>query len=122
MPLLRSLAGAHFPLSHTRRYIQRFSEANHGNENIKGEEGEKEYPATVLVGSQEDFEYDAIAELVFRDEEHFRVFMEVMGRKEAAESIAKDEEAFLDRGRLWVVAVGVCVVTQGVMGGVEEEG
>jgi len=56
--------GPLFPISHTRTYLQR-SEAG------------DEYPATVLVGGQADFKYDAFAELKFKDGaalEHFSVW------------------------------------------------
>ena len=103
MPLLRSLAGPDFPLSHTRRYIARTSSTD--------KPGESKHPATVLVGTQADFEYDAIAELVFDDETGFLTFSAKMAEKEAAEQIAKDEEAFLDRARMTAVVLDSCAAT-----------
>ena len=117
IPLIQSLAGPHFPKSHTRRYIQRsevdassYSSSANGGENAK-------YPATVLMGTQAEFDYDAFAELVFDDEGHFQTFMGVVGAKEAAERIAADEEMFLDRGRMMVVVVDECRVTTTVVKG-----
>ena len=111
MPLLKSLAGAHFPQSHKRFYIQRSptatattNDTNNNNDN---------YPATVLVGTQPDFPYDALAELTFEDASKFHAFMGVVSQGEARELIARDEEVFLDRGRMTAVVVGETVVTEG---------
>ena len=65
----------------------------------------------MLVGSQADFDYDAIAELVFDDEAAFQTFFGVVSGKEAAERIARDEERFMVRERMRVVVVGEGVVT-----------
>ena len=100
MPLLQAIAGVHFPKSHTRRYLQRSSES-------------PDHPATVLVGTQSHFEYDAIAELIFDDETAFQTFFGVVSQKEAAEKIAEDEEKFLNRARMTAVAVDDCTVTTG---------
>ena len=70
------------------------------------------YPATVLVGSQPDFQYDAFAELIFEDASKFQTFMGIVSQEEAREKLAKDEELFLDRGRLTAVVVGETVVTE----------
>lgn len=63
VPLVQSIAGDHFPKAHTRRYIhrtERSASATHDDDD--------DHPASVLVGAQSDFEYDAIAELIFDDE------------------------------------------------------
>lgn len=67
----------------------------------------------MLVGTQADFDYDVIAELVFDDEAAFRAFFARVSEREVAERIAGDEERFLERGRLRGVVVGDCVVTMG---------
>lgn len=79
VPLLQSLTGDHFPLSHTRHYIDR--PANDSS-------------ATVLVGTQADFEYDAFGELTFANSGGFQTFVGIVGQAEAAEKIAADEEKF----------------------------
>ena len=104
MPLIRFLAGPVFPKTHTRRYIHRTPPES-------GTDDTNNYPATVFVGTQADFAYDAISELVFDDEPAFQAFSARMGQGEAAERIAKDEEVFLDRARLRAVLVGDCIVT-----------
>lgn len=49
-----------------------------------------DHPATVLVGAQADFGYDAFAELVLQDDAAFQAFFACVGQAEAAEKIAKD--------------------------------
>ena len=64
-----------------------------------------------MVGSQEDFEYDTFAELVFDDKAAFQAFYTLMSQEEPAEKLAKDEELFMERGKLKVVIVDDCIVT-----------
>lgn len=112
MPLLQSIAGPHFPKMHTQRYIQR-SEGN-ASPSPPLTESDLEnanHSATVLVGTQADFEYDAIGKLIFDNEAAFQAFFALISQGDAAESISKDEEMFLDRPRLRVVVVDDCVVT-----------
>lgn len=65
MPLLESLAGSDFPKSHARRYIQQTEDKE------SSPSARNQYPAAVLLGSQTDFEYDAITELIFESEKAF---------------------------------------------------
>jgi hypothetical protein len=97
--LLKSIAGDHFPISHTRRYIARPAEQNNA------------WPAAVLVGSQEDFTYDGIAELVFWDEQAFRTFLAIVSAEEAAARIVTDEETFIVREKMKAVVMGETSVT-----------
>ncbi|KAI1190711.1 EthD domain-containing protein [Nemania serpens] len=101
VPLVRELTGAYFPLSHTRRYLHRSENQADGNtaRNLST-------PATVIIGTQEDFDYDAIAELTFEDEAAFQTFYGIVQQPENAAKIAADEENFLDRSRLTAVVVG----------------
>lgn len=88
--LFKEIAGDHFPLAHTRQYIQRTKS--------EGEtEGSPKYPATVLAGDQADFEYDVIAEITYADQAASEALREVVQRPENASRIAADEEEFLDR-------------------------
>ncbi|KAI1409884.1 hypothetical protein F5Y13DRAFT_169163 [Hypoxylon sp. FL1857] len=96
MSVIQEMAGANFPLSHTRRYIQR-------------PEGEN---ATVIVGSQADFDYDVLAEMVFENEEVYKGFVEVVTKEENAKWIEEDEKKFFDRKRVRIVVLGDTEVTQ----------
>ncbi len=106
VPLIQSLTGTHFPQSHKRFYILRSEDAGANNNNT-------DYPATVLVGTQQDFQYDAFAELIFEDAAKFQTFMGIVSQGEAKEALARDEEMFLDRTRLTAVVVGETLVTRG---------
>lgn len=106
IPLIQSLTGSHFPRTHKRYYVQRSEDADTNNH----------FPATVLVGAQSDFPYDAFAELIFEDAAKFQTFMSIVSQGETKETLAQDEDLFLDRGRMTAVVVGEPVATS-AMGG-----
>ncbi|KAM5372123.1 hypothetical protein ACJZ2D_007656 [Fusarium nematophilum] len=108
IPLVKSLAGASFPLSHTRRYIQR-SEAK---------EQEGGYPALLLSGSQQDFDYDVMIELSFEDEEAFHRFGRTMGEPDVQTAVAEDCGRFMDQDRSKAVVLGSVETTGGTLTGV----
>ena len=87
---------------HTRRYVQR---------SAGQQEKDANYSATVILGSQADFDYDALAELVFDDESQWHVFFEAMSREEVRKELAKDEELFVDREKMKIVIVDDYAVT-----------
>ena len=90
VPLVRSIAGDTFPLSHKRHYIQRDAQDK----------------AAMMVGDAAQFPVDAFATLTFSDEGAFQSFMGKVTATDAAAKIAQDEEIFLDRGRMAVVVLG----------------
>ena len=100
IPLLKSLAGAHFPRSHTRHYISRSDSAPHD--------------AAVLIGTQADFDYDCFAKLVFDGEAGFQAFNgATIGNESAMAKIKEDEAKFLDVARTRAVVVGAVEGTSG---------
>ncbi|KAF2870148.1 hypothetical protein BDV95DRAFT_669084 [Massariosphaeria phaeospora] len=99
MLLLRSIVRQHFPDSHTRHYISRPAPTDSTT-----------WPANMLAGSQEAMPYDAIAELVFSDEDTFHAFLKLVSAPEAAAQIAANEENFLAHGKMMAVMQdGTCV-------------
>lgn len=66
-----------------------------------------------LVGSQPDFQDDALAGLTIKDAAAFQTFMGFVSQGEAKEIIARDEEMFMDRGKMAAVVVGETVATAG---------
>ncbi|KAI1352354.1 EthD domain-containing protein [Xylaria sp. FL0043] len=120
VPLIRKLTGANFPLSHTRHYLHRTTQHQHQQQQQQQEAEGKgntarnpHTPATVLIGTQAEFDYDAFAELTFEDEAAFqRFFALTQQQPENAEQIAADEELFLDRARMTVVVKGETRVTE----------
>ncbi|ROV97390.1 hypothetical protein VMCG_06865 [Cytospora schulzeri] len=93
VPLIKDITGELFPLSHTRRYIHRTEGKAEGTERNANS------PASVLMGTQADFEYDVFAELIFPDVDAFQKFFGVAQQPENAARIAADEEKFLDRSK-----------------------
>ena len=94
IPLLRSLVGDSFPLSHTRHYVKRSPNPPHA--------------AMVFVGAQEDVPYDMTGTLVFNDEEHFQRYMTRLQEPDAAAKMAEDAERYMKKGslRIWAVEEG----------------
>ena len=100
VPLIRSLAGDKFPLSHTRHYIARTP-----GENATNDPTNSGHPALTFAGTQPDFDYDAFAILTWENEAKFQEFFGIVSAPENAAKIASDEEAFLDRTKLKIAAV-----------------
>jgi len=63
VPLIKALAGDDWPLSHKRTYIARPAP---GDDNS--------HLAAVLLGTQEDFSYDCITQVIFADEAGLKTF------------------------------------------------
>lgn len=97
MTKIKAMTGQHFPLSHERRYIHRMSMDSAETDNDRSSERNLKTPATVLSGTQADFDYDALVEMTFEDEEAFKTFYGILMEPENAKWIAEDEEKFMDR-------------------------
>jgi hypothetical protein len=109
--LLQRLSGPDFPLTHARRYIARTEQPETAAAEDASQHRNAKTPATVLIGSPADFDYDAIAELTFADQVAFQGFAAKIGAPKVAKEIAEDEEKFLDRPKLGVVVLGDVVET-----------
>ncbi|KAL4876899.1 EthD domain-containing protein [Aspergillus karnatakaensis] len=95
LPLIKSLAGDDFPLSHKRLYLAR---PTAGDDNT--------YPVTALLGSQEDFPYDCITELTFPTEKALNKFFKRRMEPGTKEAVDADEQEFMDSSKLKLVLVG----------------
>ncbi|KAK1150133.1 hypothetical protein N8T08_000032 [Aspergillus melleus] len=73
IPLLKELAGPHFPIAHKRFYLPR----TRASDAVEADHSNTAYPAPVLAGESADFQYDVYAELTFRDVEHLGAFHEM---------------------------------------------
>jgi hypothetical protein len=106
--LIKRLTGEVFPLSHKRSYVAR-------NTVEVAAEGASDRnaltPATVIVGQQSDFDFDAYAELTFADQAAFQAFGAKVYAPDAAAQIAADEEKFLDKSKLGIVMLGEVIET-----------
>ncbi|KAI1099713.1 EthD domain-containing protein [Jackrogersella minutella] len=95
IPLLKELAGANFPQTHTRYYIHR-----------------AEGQAHVLLGTQGDFDYDVAVQLTFADQAGFQAYAAATHSGDAAAKISADEDSFLDRSKSRAVILGSTEVTK----------
>ncbi|KAB8256545.1 EthD domain-containing protein [Aspergillus pseudonomiae] len=95
IPLIQKLTGADFPLSHRRVYPAR---------PVPGEDNS--FPATVLIGAQEDFTFDVVVEVTFRDEAACKVFTARRQEPGTKELVDADEEKFLDPTKFKAVVLG----------------
>ncbi|RAK95373.1 EthD domain-containing protein [Aspergillus ibericus CBS 121593] len=114
--LLRHLTGDAFPLSHRRSYIARTtststSPSSTSSSAPSSNEINATHPATILIGNQTTFPFDAIAELTFEDRDAFERFTARVQEPENARLIGEDEALWSDTGRLGIVVLGEVVVT-----------
>ncbi|CEJ59400.1 hypothetical protein PMG11_08025 [Penicillium brasilianum] len=106
--LIKRLSGDDFPLSHKRSYIAR------NTVEVAAESASERNaltPATVIVGQQADFDFDAYAELTFADQAAFQAFGAKIYAPDAAAQIAADEEKFLDKAKLGIALLGDVIET-----------
>ncbi|KAJ5116576.1 hypothetical protein N7456_000924 [Penicillium angulare] len=106
--LIKRLTGDDFPVAHKRSYVARTTVE-------VAPEGASDRnsltPATVLVGQQSDFDFDAFAELTFADQAAFQAFGAKVYAPDAAAEIAADEEKFLDRSKVGIAMLGDVIET-----------
>jgi hypothetical protein len=112
VPLLQSLFGIEFPLSHTRHYVTRLplSETQQSGTNSNSD-----FPA---VRYREGFkgsnvEYDAISILLFRDLEHFNRFKNLFFEPKIQRQVREDEVNFQDVEYKLACALEEAVTTLG---------
>ncbi|KAL9055043.1 MAG: hypothetical protein Q9162_003808 [Coniocarpon cinnabarinum] len=106
LPLIKSLTGSKFPITHTRHYIQRQSP-----EGTTDDKSNASHPAVTFMGSPDDFDYDAYAELVFEDDKAFQEFFALVSEPGAAKRLEDDENCFIERSKLRVGVVDQSSVT-----------
>ncbi|KAF2017957.1 hypothetical protein BU24DRAFT_449521 [Aaosphaeria arxii CBS 175.79] len=113
IPLLKSIAGKAFPLSHTRHYVARVNSKAGDRAGVKTASTKIAASAApvVLVGNANEVDWDGYAELVFRDELHFQQFFALVNEPDAAERIQMDEEQFSDPDKFKIVVLGDTVST-----------
>lgn len=106
IPLIVSLVGQSFPLSHSRFYLRREIQAESPSDTTN-----TNHPPTVFAGTTNDFDYDVYCMLTFEDKSAFETFIGRIRSPEVATKITEDEENFLDRQTMKVAAVDEPVVT-----------
>ncbi|KAF2467316.1 uncharacterized protein BDR25DRAFT_305713 [Lindgomyces ingoldianus] len=111
IPLLKSIAGPSFPLSHTRNYVARVGGGAGTRAGVSPGVDATSTSPVVLVGNVEAVDWDGYAELKFRDELHFQQFFALVNEPEAAAKIQEDEERFSDSEKFKVVVLGETIST-----------
>lgn len=106
IPLLLNLLGPVFPKSHTRFYIHRQLSTTDSADTSNAS-----YTPTIFIGDTNDFDYDAYASLIFKDEAAFHAFFARLTDPEVAKVVAEDEEKFLWRQKFITAATGTPCVT-----------
>ncbi|OTA92692.1 hypothetical protein M434DRAFT_318644 [Hypoxylon sp. CO27-5] len=95
LPLLKSLVGSAFPLTHTRNYVSRTS-TNPTSDDYPDES----YPPTIMYqGNSSDVTFDVVTIMTWENKESWDRFLEIFRGDHVARKIGEDEENFLDRGR-----------------------
>jgi hypothetical protein len=116
LPLIKSMAVSSFPTTHTRLYIHRSEcDSNSSSPSSESSEfGEKvfDFPASVLMGKQEDFDYDAIAQLEFDDAAVFHAFIGQRKDPYILRRLEEDDEKFSDPRKTRAVVLGEVCVTR----------
>lgn len=95
VPLLQSLAGSLFPISHTRHYLAR--DLSH-----------PDHPPIVVYGAPEGFDYDVMVEVIFESQAALLEFRKVMVLPE----VLADEDRFTDPRKLRAVVMGETTITK----------
>ncbi|KAI1282688.1 EthD domain-containing protein [Xylaria sp. FL0933] len=108
MPMYRELVGHRFPIRHIQRYVHRTETSVDG-----ATQRNSSTPASVLLGSQADFDYDVVVTSEFKDEAAFQEQCEFVWRPDIAAIITADEEKFLDRTQTRVVVLGETIEMTG---------
>ena len=93
IPFMLNLTGETFPLTHERHYVKRG--------------GPPKFSAQLLEGTQEDFNYDAVAILTYRDRAHFEANWAFFENPDTAKLIKANEDTF----SAWTTGVYIDTVT-----------
>ncbi|KAF1835917.1 hypothetical protein BDW02DRAFT_567529 [Decorospora gaudefroyi] len=107
VPLFKKVLGPHYPLSYNMRYVVRVSSGAGdrlgATTSAKGR-ADPDAPV-VLVGSTKDVEWDALGEMVFRDELHVQQAFAMMNSP-AGEQVQDDEGEFTVPDKLRLLLMG----------------
>ncbi|KAI0380261.1 hypothetical protein F5Y04DRAFT_257802 [Hypomontagnella monticulosa] len=95
VPLLKSLVGATFPLTHTRNYVTRNPTAS-SESSGSGQEAETEFLPVMYKGDAAGVEHDSMTVMVWEDKAAFDRFKDLFYTPEVFERISEDEKSFLD--------------------------
>ncbi|RMZ71854.1 dimeric alpha-beta barrel [Pyrenophora seminiperda CCB06] len=106
-PLIKEVFGAEAPLSCTIRYVVRVKTGAGDRLGAPTSSQRRADPnaPVVLVGEPSDLEWDAMSELMFRDELHVQQCLSTLNSPEG-QRLKEDEEQFTVPEKLRVVVMG----------------
>lgn len=107
MPLIKDVMEPHFPLTYTLRYVVRVDSGAGDRLGLPTASKKRASPdaPVVLVGSPSDLEWDAMGEMVFRDELHVQQGLATINNPNG-QRVKEDEEVFTIPDKLRVVLMG----------------
>jgi hypothetical protein len=107
IPLMKQALGDHFPSSYPRRYVARVESGAGDRLGVSGASRKHGNPTApvVLVGSPDEWAWDMMGEMMFRDELHMQQCYAMMNGLEG-QRVKDDEENFTETEQLRVVLVG----------------
>ncbi|KAI2627961.1 hypothetical protein GGS26DRAFT_560581 [Hypomontagnella submonticulosa] len=111
VPLLKSLVGATFPLTHTRNYVTR-NPTTSSESSGSGKEAEAEFLPVMYKGDAAGVEYDSLTVMVWEDKGAFDLFKDLFYTREVFEKISEDEKNFLDQSFRRLYALEQPVTTE----------
>lgn len=107
VPIIRDVMGEHYPTCYTLRYVVRV-DSGAGDRLGANTASKKRAPPdapVVLVGSPSDLGWDAMGEMVFRDELHVQQGLGTINSPDG-QRVKEDEEVFTLTDKLRVVLMG----------------
>lgn len=108
VPLLKSLVGPVFPLSHTRNYVTRNPTGNPSpSDGVK----QHDFPPVLYMGQASDVNYDSVTVMVWEDKSAFDLFNQVFSTEEVFGRISEDNKNFLDPNLRLAYTIDEPVVT-----------
>ncbi|KAI1634903.1 hypothetical protein F4809DRAFT_616660 [Biscogniauxia mediterranea] len=107
VPLLKSLVGSAFPLSHTRNYVTRTPAGGSSNTDFQKDESsaKQDFVPVVYIGQASDVNYDSITTMIWEDKAAFDRFNQIFSTREVLGQIAEDNKNFVDTSLRLVHAV-----------------
>ncbi|KAI1135144.1 hypothetical protein F5Y05DRAFT_395764 [Hypoxylon sp. FL0543] len=116
VPLLKSLVGPAFPLTHTRYYVTRkptIPRSITSSETLSSENvAESDFLPVIYWGEASRVEYDSLTVMVWEDYTAFECFMKIFSTPDVFGKIFEDEKNFRDQSFRRVYALEQPITTE----------
>lgn len=110
VPLVAEVMGAHYPITFTRRYVERVGSGAGDRLGAPAASRKNAEPTApvLLVGSPSEHNWDMQGELTFRDELHLQQCFTLLNT-ETGQAVKDDEENFTIPNAFTVILIGETV-------------